>query len=246
MATNIEFSPAIPLPIVFDVQKRIQELRSYLDPTSLQYQPEQQHTNIKAAIKLYEDGKIDGIQQVHIMEGKVVTREEVFKGSAWAWCEGMFYQYAQKFAYGHGPFGPPYHELRMLLRLTPQRGGDGTVHGIIAMNDTGSGLLSLFDTDMQHLGNFWGYAGWHGPIAIQDATGTVTIYPAVLVQVQLVRDDNSPWSDWIEEFAIVKPVVPGLPRLSGAGIRGSLYLATAPGNSFLAVSVTKGGLTSLL
>ena len=87
MATSIEFSPAIPLPIVFDVQKRIQELRSYLDPISPQYQPEQQHTNIKAAIKLYEDGKIDGIQHVYIMEGEVVTRQEMFKGSSWAWVE---------------------------------------------------------------------------------------------------------------------------------------------------------------
>jgi hypothetical protein len=87
MEGKIEFSPAIPIPLVFDVQKRIQELRSYLDPNDPNYQPEQQHTNIKAAIKLYEDGKIDGLRQVHIMEGKVVTEEEMCKGSAWAWGE---------------------------------------------------------------------------------------------------------------------------------------------------------------
>jgi hypothetical protein len=85
MANKIEFSPAIPIPLVFDVQKRIQELRSYLDPNNPNYQPEQQHISIKAAIKLYEDEKIDGLQQVDIMEGKVVTQEEVFKGHAWAW-----------------------------------------------------------------------------------------------------------------------------------------------------------------
>jgi hypothetical protein len=51
MANKIEFSPAIPIPLVFDVQKRIQELRSYLDPNNPNYQPEQQHINIKAAIK---------------------------------------------------------------------------------------------------------------------------------------------------------------------------------------------------
>jgi hypothetical protein len=60
METTIEFSPAIPSPAPFDIQKRIQELRSYLDPNNPNYQPEQQHINIKAAIKLYEDGKIDG------------------------------------------------------------------------------------------------------------------------------------------------------------------------------------------
>jgi hypothetical protein len=86
-ANKIEFSPAIPIPLVFDVQKRIHELRGYLDPNSPQFQPEQQHVNIKAAIELSEDGKIDGWQQVHIMEGKVVTKEEMFKGSAWAWGE---------------------------------------------------------------------------------------------------------------------------------------------------------------
>ena len=57
---RIEFSPAILFPARFDVQKRIQELRSYLDPNNPNYQPEQQHINIKAAILLYEDGKIDG------------------------------------------------------------------------------------------------------------------------------------------------------------------------------------------
>jgi hypothetical protein len=55
MKATIEFSPVIPLPVPFDVQKRIQELRGYLDPNNPDYQPEQQHTNIKAAIKLYEN-----------------------------------------------------------------------------------------------------------------------------------------------------------------------------------------------
>jgi len=60
MANKIEFSPAIPLPEPFDVQMRIQELRGYLDPNNPDYQPEQQHTNIKASIKLYENGKSTG------------------------------------------------------------------------------------------------------------------------------------------------------------------------------------------
>jgi hypothetical protein len=52
MEATIEFAPAIPFPTSFDVQKRIQELRGDLDPNNPIYQPEQQHTNIKAAIKL--------------------------------------------------------------------------------------------------------------------------------------------------------------------------------------------------
>jgi hypothetical protein len=57
---------------------RIQELRGYLDPNDLKHQPEQ-HTNIKAAIKLYEDEKIDGLEQIFIMDGKIVSKRETFR-----------------------------------------------------------------------------------------------------------------------------------------------------------------------
>jgi len=39
----------------------------------------------------------------------------------------------------------------MLLRLTPALGGDGIVFGIIAMNDTGSDILTLFRSDLTQL-----------------------------------------------------------------------------------------------
>jgi hypothetical protein len=104
METTIEFSPGIPFTVPFDVQKRIQELYGYLDPNNPHHQPEQ-HTNIKAAIKLYEDGKIDGVEQVFIMDGKVVPRKEIFTGKAWSWSEGLFYQVGQRHAYGHGVTG---------------------------------------------------------------------------------------------------------------------------------------------
>jgi hypothetical protein len=86
-AKQIEFSPAIPIPFVFDVQGRIQQLHDFLDPKHPLYQPEQQHVNIKALIKLYEDKKIDGIQEVWVMEGKVVTEEEAINYTGWAWQE---------------------------------------------------------------------------------------------------------------------------------------------------------------
>ena len=96
MEVTAEFSPAIPFPEPFDVQKRILELRGYLDPNNPNYQPKQQHTNIKAAIKLYEDGKIDGVEQVYIKDGKIVPKKEIFKGGSWSWNEGVWYQRAQK------------------------------------------------------------------------------------------------------------------------------------------------------
>ena len=58
--SKIKFSPACPMPVPFDVQKRLQELRSFLDPNNPNYQPENQHYNIKVAIKLYEEGKFMG------------------------------------------------------------------------------------------------------------------------------------------------------------------------------------------
>jgi hypothetical protein len=82
MEATVELLPGIILPTPFDAQKRIQELRSYLDPNDPTYQPEQQHTNVKAAIKLYEDGKIDGVEQVFIKDGKVVPKKEMFKGGS--------------------------------------------------------------------------------------------------------------------------------------------------------------------
>jgi hypothetical protein len=82
-------------------------------------------------------------------------------------------------------------------------------------------------------------------MGIRDATGTITVYPSIGVQVQLVRDDNAAWSNWIDEIAIVKQPGPGITRLSGIGIRNVLYIGTGPGNHPLAVSATKGGLTSL-
>ncbi|KAI9781392.1 MAG: hypothetical protein M1839_005986 [Geoglossum umbratile] len=201
--TPITFSPAVPVPLVFDVQERIEQLRSYLDPSNPLYQPEPQHINIKAAITLYEDGKLDGLQRVYVTSGKVVIREGYYismPGSTAMGLSGL-----------------------IIMKLTPGLGGDGTVYGITAMNDTGSDVLTIFDVEMPHLGIYQGYAGWLGPVMIVGAGGVVGIYPKIRVQVQLVRDDNTPWSDWVTEDAMVRPIAPGVPRLSGLGIREALY-----------------------
>jgi hypothetical protein len=101
----------------------------------------------------------------------------------------------------------------MLLRLMPHLGGDGTVCGIVVINDTGSDVLSLFHSDLQHLGNIQGYTGWLGDAAIACANGAISIYPRICVEIQMVRDDNTPWSDWIEEEAIIQADSPSLSRL---------------------------------
>jgi hypothetical protein len=117
MESTIKWLPAFSSPITFDVQKRIQELRGYLDPNNSHYEPEQQHINIKAAIKLYEDGKIDGVEHVYIKDGMVVPREEIFKGPSCSWSEGIWHQFAHKHAYGRGPFGTDFHEVS--IRVLP-------------------------------------------------------------------------------------------------------------------------------
>jgi hypothetical protein len=85
----ITFAPAIPMPRVFDVQERLRQLRSFLDPNDPWYQPEPQHININAAIKLYEDGKLHG-QRVYISNGEVVTKEEARSRKTWTWSEVSF------------------------------------------------------------------------------------------------------------------------------------------------------------
>ena len=92
----------------------------------------------------------------------------------------------------------------MLVRLTPSYGGDGTVHGIIAMNE-----------DLALLGDMT----W---LAIADCCHLCERYDHFLtihVQVRLVRDDNTPWGNWIDEVALVKQPALNLLRLSGVGIR---------------------------
>jgi hypothetical protein len=108
--SKIKFDPGfIPPPL--DIKKRLEQLRGYLDPNDPWYQPEYQHTNIRAIIKLYEEGKIDGNQHVYVQDGKIVSREQRFKVPIPSMVEGMFHQYAEKVSYGHGPFGNNNHEV---------------------------------------------------------------------------------------------------------------------------------------
>lgn len=86
-ADKIEFSPAMPIPPVFDVEARIKTLQGYLDPSNPNYQPERQHVNIRAVIKLYEEGEIDGLQRTTIIDGKIAPREEAFTAKSGSWTE---------------------------------------------------------------------------------------------------------------------------------------------------------------
>ena len=84
------------MPVPFDIEARILQLREYLDPNSPNYERKEQHENIRAVIKLYEERKIDGVNMVYIVNAKVVSEEELFSRKTWGWVEGMCYQLAQK------------------------------------------------------------------------------------------------------------------------------------------------------
>jgi hypothetical protein len=70
-------------------------------------------------------------------------------------------------------------------------------------------------------------------------------YSGLLVQIQLVNRKSSQKSNRSYEQAILKPIRPGLPQLSGTRIRDAMYLATAPRNKDLAVRSTKLELMSI-
>ncbi len=90
---QVEFSPATPIPRVFDVQARIKALEGYLDPANPNYEPERQHDNIRAAIKLYKEGKIDGIQRTTIIDGKIARFEDAFTSKSGSWIEVLYSQH---------------------------------------------------------------------------------------------------------------------------------------------------------
>ena len=64
--------------------------------------------------------------------------------------------------------------------------------------------------------------------------------------VRLVKQDGTPWSDWFTEEAVVRPANSSITRLSGKSMRRLFYFGTDPFYNVLAVSRTKGGMTSLL
>jgi len=114
-----QFSPPQSLtPIPADIHSSSREHCpiSTPAPKNPEYRPEEQYINIKAAIKLYEEGEIDGTNLLIIVNGKATDLQTAGKGGTAFWHEGRVHQYAQRRAYGHGP---QFHEVS--ISLTPQR-----------------------------------------------------------------------------------------------------------------------------
>lgn len=62
----------------------------------------------------------------------------------------------------------------------------------------------LFIAGLRRLENIQGYICWHAPTGVIDANDSLIVFLTILVQVQLMRDNNTSWGDWIYERAIAK------------------------------------------
>ena len=66
------------------------------------------------------------------------------------------------------------------------------------LNDTGSSVQTVFDTDLASLGyNSQTYQGHTGQADIETANGTV-MRQLILIEVQLIKHDGTPASGWFE------------------------------------------------
>jgi hypothetical protein len=107
---EVKFSPAQLPGTPDDPVRRLNDLKRFLDPNAKDFQPKEQHENIRCAIRLYEDGKLPKPGRTWIHNGKVVAEEKVFGRVPWVWLEeSMACQFASKCAYGLAPGGTDFH-----------------------------------------------------------------------------------------------------------------------------------------
>lgn len=82
------FSPAIPIPSTFDLEKYVAQLKDYLDPKSPHHEPPQQHVNIRKLIELYETGeRKDNFTTIYIRNGEVITKEQFWAVADWCFVD---------------------------------------------------------------------------------------------------------------------------------------------------------------
>ncbi|KAI4148192.1 MAG: hypothetical protein LQ340_005188 [Diploschistes diacapsis] len=220
---KIYFRPSCPVPRPpITVQERIAVLKRALDPKDFLYSLKQAK-NVEAVIRLYEDGKLQIGEEVWISDGAVVQKEE--------------YEHTGKHY---------FHELLALIRLSLWAGGDGSTTNITMMNDTGSDIMTLLDTDLANLGNLDNYIGGTDIIPISSANGIVEYLWRHYLDVQLCTQAGEPMGRWFDEIAVLRRAYPGIATLTGSGIRRVFWMGTSPIFDTLAIAETRGGMTSLL
>ena len=96
------------------------------------------------------------------------------------------------------------------------------------LNDTGSTISSMFDTDVLALDPTHQYTGYGLPTELSLADGSTIDRPVIFLQ------------------AVIMPIGPGVMRLSGKYMRREFFFASPKGNMFTAVSTAKTALVNLL
>lgn len=82
------FSPATPIPLVWDRERHIQNLKNCLDPNSPGYhRVTGLHINIRAAIAAYENGQMPSHGTVYFKHGRMVTEAEGKVVDDYVWIE---------------------------------------------------------------------------------------------------------------------------------------------------------------
>ncbi|EGD85244.1 hypothetical protein H112_08975 [Trichophyton rubrum D6] len=252
--------PACPHPIQWDVPGRITELQTMIDdPTT----SEPQKKNLQTAINLYRENELPGHFK-WIQDGKVVPHKNIdFKRPYWVEGYGqqlssqamvpsqasqpmsespLNQQLAHRTRYNHYPSGQaPGHEIFARIRPVPGLLSPAFSIDVTLLNDTGSNTMTVFDTDITALGIPPTYMGYGADVLITTAGGTLR-RRQISVEIQLLDLQGNAVSDWILEAGIVTPATAGVTRLSGNGIRQSLYFATAPGNQHLYVAEKKNSI----
>ncbi|OAL75712.1 hypothetical protein A7D00_1312 [Trichophyton violaceum] len=259
--------PACPHPIQWDVPGRITELQTMIDdPTT----SEPQKKNLQTAINLYRENELPGHFK-WIQDGKVVPHKNIdFKRPYWV--EGYGQQLSSQAMVPSQASQPMSESVRIPVYNSLTARGTITTHqakplgmrqifarirpvpGLLSpafsidvtlLNDTGSNTMTVFDTDITALGIPPTYMGYGADVLITTAGGTLR-RRQISVEIQLLDLQGNAVSDWILEAGIVTPATAGVTRLSGNGIRQSLYFATAPGNQHLYVAEKKNGIIKQL
>ncbi|OJD26154.1 hypothetical protein ACJ73_02464 [Blastomyces percursus] len=250
--------PACPNPIQWDVPARIALLQSMISNPATS-EPEKK--NLQTAIALYESGDLPG-RFKYIQDGKVVPLRSINFQRPY-WVEGFGQQLSSQAvipATVPVPSSQPVcdspssqqlahrmtypqsqglgHQIYARIRPVPDLLSPAFSIDVMMLNDTGSNTMTVFDTDLTALAIPPTYRGLGPEVPITTAGGTVT-RKQIIIEVQLVDFQGNPVSEWIREGGIVAPADPGASRLSGDGIRQSLYFATAPGNQYLYVAAKK-------
>ncbi|OJD27198.1 hypothetical protein ACJ73_01403 [Blastomyces percursus] len=257
--------PACPNPIQWDVTGRIAELQTLIDDPATS---EPQKKNLQTAINLYHENVLPG-RFKWIQDGKVVPHKAIdFRRPYWVEGYGqqlssramvsnqapqpasespLNQQLAHRTKYNHYSSGQTLgHEIFARVRPVPGLLSSPAFSiDVTMLNDTESNILTVFDTDIAALAIPPTYIGYGADVPITTAGGTVT-RRQISVEIQLLDSQGNAVSDWILEEGIITPSASGATRLSGDGIRQSLFFATAPGNRHLYVAEKRNGIIEQL